>query len=207
MEFSQRQERIIEIVKTKGPITGEQIADKLNLTRATLRPDLAILTMSGFLEARPRVGYYYSGKSKGKFFNEKLRQFEVKDYMSQPVVLRENTTVYDAICTIFLEDVSTLFIINEDNDFVGVCSRKDLLRASMIGTDIHKVPISVNMTRMPNVTYLEESELVIYAADRMIEKEIDSIPIVRKKDNQKYEVIGRISKTTIAKLLVALYKE
>ncbi len=52
-----------------------------------------------------------------------------------------------------------------------------------------------------------ENELVIYAADRMIEKEIDSIPIVRKKDNQKYEVIGRISKATIAKLLVALYKE
>ncbi|MBD6952633.1 MAG: transcriptional repressor CcpN, partial [Staphylococcus epidermidis] len=26
MELSQRQERIIEIVKTKGPITGEQIA-------------------------------------------------------------------------------------------------------------------------------------------------------------------------------------
>ena len=80
----------------------------------------------------------------------------------------------------FLEDVSTLFIINENNDFVGVCSRKDLLRASMIGADIHTVPISVNMTRMPNVTYLEESELVIYAADRMIEK-VDSIPIVRKK--------------------------
>ncbi|MDT3797200.1 HTH domain-containing protein, partial [Staphylococcus aureus] len=38
MELSQRQERIIEIVKTQGPITGEQIADKLNLTRATLRP-------------------------------------------------------------------------------------------------------------------------------------------------------------------------
>ena len=81
----------------------------------------------------------------------------------------------------FLEDVSTLFIINEENDFVGVCSRKDLLRASMIGADIHTVPISVNMTRMPNVTYLEESELVIYAADQMIEKEIDSIPIVRKR--------------------------
>ena len=71
----------------------------------------------------------------------------------------------------FLEDVSTLFI-NENNDFVGVCSRKDLLRASMIGADIHTVPISVNMTRMPNVTYLEESELVIYAADRMIEKKL-----------------------------------
>ena len=100
--------------------------------------------------------------------------------MSQPVVLRE-IQQFMTLFVQFLEDVSTLFIINENNDFVGVCSRKDLLRASMIGADIHTVPISVNMTRMPNVTYLEESELVIYAADRMIEKEIDSIPIVRKK--------------------------
>ena len=53
-----------------------------------------------------------------------------------------------------LEDVSTLFITNENNDFVGVCSRKDL-RASMIGEDIHTMPISVNMTRMPNVSYLK----------------------------------------------------
>ena len=74
--------------KPKGPITGEQIAEKLNLTRATLRPDLAILTMSGFIEARPRVGYYYSGKSKNKI-NEQLRQYVVKDYMSQPVILKE----------------------------------------------------------------------------------------------------------------------
>ncbi|PNZ12432.1 helix-turn-helix transcriptional regulator [Staphylococcus simiae] len=207
MELNQRQERIIEIVKDQGPITGEHIAEKLNLTRATLRPDLAILTMSGFLEARPRVGYYYSGKSKDKLFNDKLRQFEVKDYMSHPVVLKESTTVYDAICTIFLEDVSTLFIINDNNDFIGVCSRKDLLRASMIGSDIHQLPISINMTRMPNVTFLEESELLIYAADQMIEKEIDSIPIVRRKENHKYEVIGRISKTTITKLIVSLYKE
>lgn len=205
--MSQRQQQIIDIVKNQGPITGENIAEKLSLTRATLRPDLAILTMSGFLEARPRVGYYYSGKSKDKLFNDKLRQFEVKDYMSQPVIVKEDTTVYDAICTIFLEDVSTLFIINKDNDFVGVCSRKDLLRASMIGSDIHTMPINVNMTRVPNVTYLESSELVIYAADQLIDKEIDSIPIVKKKDNNKLEVIGRISKTTIIKLVVSLYKE
>ena len=111
------------------------------------------------------------------------------------------------ICTIFLEDVSTLFITNENNDFVGVCSRKDLLRASMIGEDIHTMPISVNMTRMPNVSYLKEQELVIYAANQMIDKEIDSLPIVRPKENDKFEVIGRISKTTITKLFVSLFKE
>ena len=49
-----------------------------------------------------------------------------------------------------LEDAGTLFITNEHNDFIGVCSRKDLLRASMIGEDIHTMPISVNMSRMPN---------------------------------------------------------
>ncbi|HBY82911.1 MULTISPECIES: helix-turn-helix transcriptional regulator [Staphylococcus] len=207
MELNQRQEQIIEIVKQHGPITGEHIADQLNLTRATLRPDLAILTMSGFLEARPRVGYYYSGKSKNKIIHEQLRQYVVKDYMSQPVVVKEDMSVYDAICTIFLEDAGTLFITNKDNDFIGVCSRKDLLRASMIGNDIHTMPISVNMTRMPNLTYLEESELIIYAANQMIDKEIDAIPIVRLKDNQKFEVVGRISKTTITKLFVSLFKE
>ncbi|MDN6261494.1 MAG: HTH domain-containing protein, partial [Staphylococcus simulans] len=107
MELSSRQSEIIEIVKQNGPITGEKIAEQLSLTRATLRPDLAILTMSGFLEARPRVGYFYSGKSTNQLLTEKLRQYVVKDYQSLPIVLKGDTSVYEAICTIFLEDVST----------------------------------------------------------------------------------------------------
>ncbi|GAA3321760.1 hypothetical protein GCM10020331_038920 [Ectobacillus funiculus] len=65
IELNKRQEQIIQIVKDNGPITGEAIADQLNLTRATLRPDLAILTMAGYLDARPRVGYFYTGKTGG----------------------------------------------------------------------------------------------------------------------------------------------
>lgn len=42
---------------------------------------------------------------------------------------------------------------------------------------------------------------------QMIDKEIDSIPVVRKKENSKYKVVGRISKTTITKLFVSLFKE
>lgn len=64
---------------------------------------------------------------------------------------------------------------------IGVSSRKDLLRASMIGQDIHTMPISIIMSRMPNIVYLKEEDLVIYAASQMIDKEIDSIPVVRKK--------------------------
>ena len=52
--------------------------------------------MSGFLEARPRVGYFYSGKSKNKIFKDQLRQYNVKDYMSHPVVVKGDMTVYYA---------------------------------------------------------------------------------------------------------------
>lgn len=54
---------------------------------------------------------------------------------------------------------------------------------------------------MPNLTYLEEDELIIYAADQMIEKEIDSIPIVKNKGNNKYQVTGRISKQQLQNYL------
>lgn len=151
------------------------------MTRATLRPDLAILTMSGILEARPRVGYYYSGKPKNKLLADQLKQYIVKDYASHPVVVKNEMSVYDAICTIFLEDVSTLFVINSNGDFIGVCSRKDLLRASMIGEDIHTMPVNIIMTRMPNLSFILEDERVVFAANLMIEKEIDSLPIVTKK--------------------------
>jgi len=207
IELSKRQQQIVEIVKNNGPITGEHIADHLSLTRATLRPDLAILTMSGILEARPRVGYYYSGKPKNKLIEDELKKYVVKDYSSHPVVVKSEMSVYDAICTIFLEDVSTLFVINENGDFIGVCSRKDLLRASMIGDDIHTMPVNIIMTRMPNLSFVLESERVMIAANLMIEKEIDSLPIVVQKDNGKYEVKGRISKTTITKIFVSLLNE
>lgn len=82
MELSNRQEQIIEIVKENGPITGEKIADRLHLTRATLRPDLAILTMAGFLEARPRVGYFYTGKTGSELLTEKIKEYKVQDRKS-----------------------------------------------------------------------------------------------------------------------------
>ncbi len=113
IELSDRQEKIIEIVKESGPITGEKIADRLNLTRATLRPDLAILTMAGFLDARPRVGYFYTGKSSTQLLSESVNKIKVNEYKSIPVVVNENVSIYDAIVTMFLEDVGTLFVVDD----------------------------------------------------------------------------------------------
>ena len=138
IELNERQLKIVEIVKAYGPITGERIAELLSVTRATLRPDLAILTMSGFLEARPRVGYKYVGRRDGIEDIERIKKKIVQEYMSIPVVVHTNANVYDAICTMFLEDVGTLFVVDENKVLVGVISRKDLLRASIGSQDLQK---------------------------------------------------------------------
>src|SRR5699024_4106658 len=199
VELSDRQEQIIEIVKENGPITGEKIASKLNLTRATLRPDLSILTMVGFLEARPRVGYFHTGKSGTELIAERIKSLRVQDYQHVPVVVKENYTVYDAITTMFLEDVGTLFVVDDHSCLLGVLSRKDLLRASIGKQDLNELPVHIIMTRMPNITVCKKDDLVIDAAQKMIHKQIDGLPVV-KETKQGLEVVGRITKTTITQI-------
>ncbi|KHE72846.1 helix-turn-helix transcriptional regulator [Halobacillus sp. BBL2006] len=206
MELSNRQEQIIQIVKDNGPITGENIADQLNLTRATLRPDLAILTMAGFLDARPRVGYFFTGKTGSELLTEKLKKFKVQEYQSVPIVVEEDVSVYDAICAMFLEDVGTLFVTNETSHLVGVLSRKDLLRASIGSQDLTSIPVHIIMTRMPNITVCEQDDLLLDAAQKLIEKQIDGLPVVLPSA-EGLEVIGRLTKTNITKALVELARD
>jgi DeoR family transcriptional regulator, catabolite repression regulator len=206
IELSKRQEQILEIVKGNGPITGEHIADRLHLTRATLRPDLAILTMAGFLDARPRVGYFYTGKTGVQLLTDNLQKLIVKDYQSIPVVVNENVAVYDAIVTMFLEDVGTLFVVDSESKLVGVLSRKDLLRASIGNQELTTLPVHIIMTRMPNITICHRDDLLIDVAKKLIDKQIDAVPVVKDVDNG-YEVLGRITKTNITRALVTLTED
>lgn len=203
VELSERQEKIIEIVKGNGPITGEKIAEQLSLSRATLRPDLAILTMAGYLDARPRVGYFYTGKTGSELLTEKVKQYKVNQFQSVPVVVKENESVYDAISAMFLGDVGTLFVVDEQGCLSGVLSRKDLLRASLGNQDLNAVPVHIIMTRMPNITVCKPNDLLIEAGKKLIDKQIDGIPVV-KDSNDGYHVIGRITKTNITKAFVEL---
>ncbi|RLP99973.1 transcriptional regulator [Geobacillus stearothermophilus] len=196
----------MQIVKDYGPITGESIAEKLNLTRATLRPDLAILTMAGYLEARPRVGYFYTGKTGTQLFADKIKKLKVENYQSIPVVVNENVSVYDAIVTMFLEDVGTLFVVDEESLLAGVLSRKDLLRASIGKQELTAIPVNIIMTRMPNIAVCYKDDPLIEVAERLIEKQIDAMPVVRKTE-KGYEVIGRITKTNMTKAFVSLAKD
>ncbi len=194
----------MEIVKGNGPITGEQIAESLHLTRATLRPDLAILTMSGFLDARPRVGYFYTGKTSEQ--TENINNLIVRDYYSSPVVANDTTSVYDAIVTMFTMDVGTIFIVDANEFLAGVVSRKDMLRASIGKQELSSLPVTIIMTRMPNITYCYLDDKLVDVGKKLIDREIDSLPVVQEEiDGLK--VIGRVTKTNITKALVDLSNE
>ena len=208
MKFTKRQEQIIEIVKAGQPVTSEALAEKLGVTRAALRADLAILTMTGTLDARPKVGYVYLGKKLDSEILENLSKIRVGEIMSKSVTVNEATTVYDAIVYLFLNDVGTLFIENNGN-LVGATSRKDFLKVAIGGTDIQKVPVGVIMTRMPNIIYGFPEDSAYDLAKKIIEHEIDSIPIVEKiseeaSDKNNFKIVGKISKTNITKLFVKL---
>lgn len=206
MDLSDRQYQILDIVKEDGPITGENIADRLHLTRATLRPDLAILTMAGYLDARPRVGYFFTGKTGSELLTEKLKKYTVQEFQSIPVVVNEDVSVYDAICTMFLEDVGTLFVVNDKALLAGVLSRKDLLRASIGNQDLREIPVHIIMTRMPNVTICYKDDLLLEAGQSLIDRQIDALPVVKEVEHG-YEVMGRLTKTNLTKALVELGRD
>ncbi len=206
INLSLRQKEIIRLVKEAQPVTSEQLASKLNVTRAALRPDLAILTMTGILEARPKVGYIFSQKPSYSLIYEYIRNIKVKDIMSKPIVVGEETTVYDAIVHLFLNDVGTLFIEN-DGYLVGAVSRKDFLKISMGGTDTHMVPVGVIMTRMPHIIFVEEEDTAYLVAERIIEHEVDSLPVVERifQDGKElFKINGKVSKTNITRLFVKM---
>lgn len=207
IQLSKRQEKIIDIVKKNQPVTSEQIACSLNITRAALRTDLSVLTMMGILDARPKVGYFYTGNANQNLMLQKISNIKIDDIMSLPIVVNDQTTLYDTIVTLFLEDVGTIYV-NTNGSLSGVVSRKDLLKSIIGGSDINKIPVGMVMTRKPIVT-IRKNENVIVAANRIIEYEIDSLPVIEDFEDEgkiKQRVIGRISKSNITKLFVELCK-
>ena len=205
MILTSRQKQISEIVRANGPITGQHIADKLNLTRAALRSDLAVLVMSGVLAARPKVGYYYIGKSTLGLLTEEVSDVLVSDIQSPPVVIQNTKSAYEAIIAMFVEDVGSIYIVDDNNLLVGVVSRKDLLKlATNNKGNMEMIPVVLAMTPLSKLIMVFPDTPVSIAARKVIDNQIDSLPVVRCVNEKKkhYEVVGRITKTNFTRLFV-----
>ena len=198
---------IVDIAKNEGPVTGDQIAERMHVTRAALRADLAILVMGGLLYSRSKVGYSYTGKNMLSFFTEELNSVRVRDIQSVPVVAAKTATAYDTAVTMFVEDVGSVFIVEGQGVLIGVVSRKDLLKASLSrGSDLSKIPVPMVMTPLAKLIVTEPNESVVTAARKIIDNEIDALPVVKilSEEKHSYEIIGRFTKTNLTRLIVEL---
>lgn len=210
MELSKRQNEIVEIVKQKKPIKSIEIAEKLGVNRATIRPDLKVLTMMGMLEAKRKVGYQYTGRSLLHVLGSYIKNISVMDIQSEPTTVNEDTTIYDGIITMFTKNAGTLYVV--DGKYLsGIVSRKDFIK-SMIGKkEVETLPIPIIMTRMPNIIFLEEHESVYDAAVKTMEYEVESLPIVKKElDDKKHlrlVLLGKVSRTNITRYVVNMGKD
>ena len=200
MSLTQRQKTIVEIVKENQPIIGDEIAKRLSLTRSALRTDFSILTGKGILKSKPKVGDIYQERKEKKYIHE---------IMGPVVSVESNLSVYDTILQIFAKDVGTIFITEGEN-LVGIVSRKDLLKIAIGKTDINKVPINVIMTRMPNIIYCEENDEIVEVVKKLIEHQIDSLPVLKIKEvrgKKVYKIVGRVTKTNITKLFLENFEK
>ncbi|GAA0345006.1 CBS domain-containing protein [Oceanobacillus oncorhynchi subsp. oncorhynchi] len=194
MKLSERQEQIIQLVKDYQPVSGEKISELLDVSRATLRSDLSFLTLAGILQATPKIGYTYSGSDLEAFFFFKTFDTKIDEIMIPPLVINQNTSIRDAITNLFIYDVGSLYVVDEEKLLVGVLSRKDLLRASL-NSEIDNTPVVVCMTRMPHIKVCQKNINILEAATILQDFEVDSLPVVEEENHKK--VIGKITKSRI----------
>jgi len=196
---------IVELVKAHEPITGEQIAEMLGVSRPTIRSDLSVLVMLGIINAKPKVGYFLGSSLSPAAENlKKLHSMKGRDVQGGPIIVRETTTVSDAVVTLFLENVGTLIVTNEEGELTGIVSRKDLLKVTLGNTNAASMPVSLVMTRQPNIITIGPNDPVIAAAEKLIHHQVDCLPVVQQGEHGKIEVVGRVTKTTMTRVLLEI---
>ncbi|HZG86384.1 helix-turn-helix transcriptional regulator [Paenibacillus sp.] len=202
IELTARQLEIVDIVTKHAPITGDQIAEKLGVSKPTIRSDLAILAMLGYVDAKPKVGYFAGSafKDGGRPVSPSLH-LKVRDIQGVPVVVQGAASVYDAVVTMFLENVGTLIVADAEGHLEGIVSRKDLLKVTITGASAQTMPIHLVMTRHPNIVTASPDDTVLEAARKMIHHQVDSLPVVEPVEGGKQRVLGRITKTHMTRVL------
>ena len=60
------------------------------------------------------------------------------------------------------------------------------------------------MTRMPNILVTTPEESALKATEKLLSHEIDSLPVVAPMENGELQILGRFSKTSVARIFTSL---
>lgn len=211
IELTPRQLAIVERVRSHAPITGDQIAESLGISRPTIRSDLSVLVMLGLIDAKPKVGYFPGRQlSPDGRARDRLVALKVKDMMSRPVVIEETASVNDAVISLFVENTGILSVTDGDGHLAGLVTIKDLLKVTLGNPNAASIPVSMVMTRFPRIVTVTPEDTLWDAAKKLLHHQIGGMPVVRPAGDDgagrrsPLEVVGRVSKTTMTQALVDL---
>ncbi|QAY68447.1 CBS domain-containing protein [Paenibacillus protaetiae] len=195
---------MLDLVKKHAPVTGDQLAEHLGVSRPTLRSDLSLLVMLGMLDAKPKVGYFLgnvldTGNRSARLF----QSITVREVMGIPVNIPDKLSVHDAVITLFTENADTLLIVNDHKRFVGIVTPKDLLKITLGNSSAAAIPISLVMTRYPNIVTVLPDDSVLSAIHKMLLHQVDCLPVINPNPDvmQLPEVAGWLSKSNIVRLM------
>ncbi|WP_052833325.1 CBS domain-containing protein [Paenibacillus polymyxa] len=213
IQLSERQREIVDIVQRLAPVTGDKIAEELGLSRPTLRSDLALLVMLGLVDAKPKVGYL-----PGRYPNydshigSMLKKLTVADILSDPILISGDATAYDAVLMLFQQNTGTLMVTGEEQEqeLIGIVTRKDLLKVMLGHTDLHTVPVTMAMTRRAQMTTLAPGDSLLEAISRLIRHQINCLPVLDEPCTSSAPIqglVGRVTKTDIMNAILNLTEE
>lgn len=202
MEITHRQEYILSILKEENSASLNFIENASKLTKEEILEDLKAL--SGLKLVREEDDrYYFHGAKYYSFFEQIIKNYPVSNVMSMPVVMEDTSSIYDAVVNIFLNNIGTLYV-SKNGYLSGVISRKDIIRSTVGEIDPYITPINLIMTRMPNIIYAKEEDSIYSCVKKLVDYQIDSIPVVEEVEDKKYKIIGRFTKTNVANIFVGL---
>lgn len=75
------------------------------------------------------------------------------------------------------------------------------MKTAIGGKDFLRIPVAVIMTRMPHIVAVEPDLDVVAAAKKIVDYQIDALPVVRELEPGKLKVIGKVTKTTLVRML------
>jgi CBS domain-containing protein len=125
------------------------------------------------------VGYFDPGPKARSFVAEQLETIPVKRVKALPIVVQQGQSVYEAVVTLFLEDLSTLFIVDQEGSLEGVLTSKDLLKAAIGKGDLQTMPVEMVMTRFPQVIWVDEDAPVTEALEKIHQSQVSCLPVLK----------------------------
>lgn len=195
----------MQLVKQHAPITGEQLAEMLGVSRPTLRSDLSLLVMLGMLDAKPKVGYSIGNAYRTDNTSlSRFQQLTVGQVQGVPVSVPETYSVHDAVVTLYMANADTLLIVNAKQKFVGIVTPKDLLKVTLGNPSAGTIPVSMVMTRYPNIVTARPEDAVADAIRKMLTHQIDCLPVIVPDDDGEPDIVGWITKSNVVHLVAEL---